>query len=249
VQPPAGLPAAQGDPLGSSVTLSPRAPGATLNNTGPEIFPPNYRPIRPGASVGPFTGGYSTENMGGDDANWRDPVWKASEHMTEGPTGGSNFDPRNWFKPGPAFKPGEPIGGAGGGGGFFPSVPLPWWARGALIGASGAIGATPAETGEFTPAEPNFVRPDAPMGGVHGLPAAPKPADDGGGKPPVEPNKAHPRAKTPAPGKRAPIPAGDINLGYYSPTTGNARGATFQKYTDPNDPRIYKGPLTMYGQQ
>ena len=44
----------------------------------------------------------------------------------------------------------------------------PYW-RGAIAGA-GAIAPTPAETGEFTPAEPNFVRPDAPQG-THGLPA------------------------------------------------------------------------------
>lgn len=44
----------------------------------------------------------------------------------------------------------------------------PYW-RG-VIAAGGVLTPTPAETGEFTPAEPNFVRPDAPRGG--GLPAA-----------------------------------------------------------------------------
>jgi hypothetical protein len=44
----------------------------------------------------------------------------------------------------------------------------PYW-RGA-IATAGALQPTPAETGEFTPAEPNFVRPNAPATG--GLPAA-----------------------------------------------------------------------------
>ena len=29
--------------------------------------------------------------------------------------------------------------------------------------------------------------------------------------------------------------------GYYAPTTGNARGSTWSPYTDPNDPRIFRG--------
>jgi hypothetical protein len=35
--------------------------------------------------------------------------------------------------------------------------------------------------------------------------------------------------------------AGAPNLGYYQPTTGNARGATWTPYTNPNDPRIFRG--------
>ena len=35
--------------------------------------------------------------------------------------------------------------------------------------------------------------------------------------------------------------AGAPDLGYYVPTTGNARAATYVPFTDPNDPRIYRG--------
>jgi hypothetical protein len=35
--------------------------------------------------------------------------------------------------------------------------------------------------------------------------------------------------------------AGAPNLGYYQPTTGNARAATYVPFTDPNDPRIFRG--------
>jgi hypothetical protein len=34
-----------------------------------------------------------------------------------------------------------------------------------------------------------------------------------------------------------------INLGYYGPMTGNARQAAPMTYTNPNDPRIFRGPL------
>ena len=45
-----------------------------------------------------------------------------------------------------------------------------------------------------------------------------------------------PRATALAPGAAAP-------LGYYSAPTGNARGAVYSPYTDPKDPRIFRGPL------
>jgi hypothetical protein len=124
--------------------------GTSLNTTGPEIFPPNQRPINPTRQVGPFTGGTSTENA---------------------------WDPRNWFKadPNATFKAGSPMNKPGGpaAGGSFPNITSllgggnPLWKG--TIAAGGVLTPTPAETGEFTPAEPNFVRPDAPRGG--GLPA------------------------------------------------------------------------------
>jgi hypothetical protein len=127
--------------------------GTSLNTTGPQIFPPNQRPINPTRQVGPFTGGTSTENA---------------------------WDPRNWFKadPNATFKAGSPMNEPGGpAAGNFPNITSllgggnPLW-KGA-IAAGGVLTPTPAETGEFTPAEPNFVRPDAPRGGGLPAPAAP----------------------------------------------------------------------------
>jgi hypothetical protein len=134
-----------GIPTRTSLAMSSPALGPS-----PEIIPPQNPTIPPNKSVGPFTGGTSTE--------------------------GSYWDPRNWFKADPTatFEPGKPmprsITGPGGGGfnigkaGFWPTL------------IESLLYPTPAETGEYSPAEPNFVRPDAPMGGVHGLPRGSTPA-------------------------------------------------------------------------
>jgi hypothetical protein len=61
---PTGALAPPGSPnsaaLGSSVTQNPS--GTTLNSAGPDIIPPNNSTIPPNKSVGPFTGGTSTDN-------------------------------------------------------------------------------------------------------------------------------------------------------------------------------------------
>jgi hypothetical protein len=118
----------------------PKTPGTTLTSSGPDVIPPQNSTIPTNKSVGPFTGGTSTEN---------------------------SWDPRTWFGGNRPLPP-QPAGG-----GFNPLSLFgggnPYW-RGAIAGA-GILQPTPAETGEFTPAEPNFVRPDAPKTG--GLPAPP----------------------------------------------------------------------------
>jgi hypothetical protein len=230
--------------------------GTTINNTGPEIFPPTSRPLRPGMSPGPFTGGTSTDARFG-------PTFKAGSPM-------------------PGFEGGPTAAGVAGGaaGAIGSRLGLPgailsgatatapiWWpfihgfqnndtslVPGGLDGSPPATSfgggkpydPTDRSTG-YSPA-PNPYGAGMPRGGFP-LPAGPTASlPDAGpsGKTPQNPSSARPRAKTPAPGRRAPIPAGDVNLGYYAPTTGNARGATAMRYTDPNDPRIYKGPLSMF---
>jgi hypothetical protein len=228
--------------------------GTTINNTGPEIFPPTSRPLRPGMSPGPWTGGTSTDARFG-------PTFKAGSPM-------------------PGFEGGPTAGGVAGGvaGAIGSRLGLPgailsgatattpiWWpfvhgfqnndtglVPGGLDGSPPATSfgggksydPTDRSTG-YSPA-PNPYGAGMPRGreGLSGTASLPDAGPSG--KTPQNPSKAHPRAKTPAPGKRAPIPAGDVNLGYYAPTTGNARGATAMRYTDPNDPRIYKGPLSMF---
>jgi hypothetical protein len=172
--------------------------GTTLNTTGPQIFPPENSTIPTNKSVGPFTGGTSTENA---------------------PGGGSSFDPRNWFKadPNATFQEGQPMNGPGGpaaGGGFNPLAMLgggnPYW-RG-IIAGGGVLTPTPAETGEFTPSEPNFVRPDAPMSGVHGLPAPSTPSTPP--YPPPRPANLGGRV-----GQKTRINPGSVNLGHGVPGT------------------------------
>jgi hypothetical protein len=183
---PTGALAAPGSPspTGSSVTMNPPG-GTTLNSTGPDIIPPQNSTIPTNKAVGPFTGGTSTDNA---------------------------WDPRSWFKGGQTFQAGQPING---GSGFNPLSILgqgnPYW-RGALA-AGGVLQPTPAETGEFTPAEPNFVRPDAPRTG--GLP---KPA------PFVPPPQMDPEGpgnttlpNTPPPRPKARINPAKVNLGQGTP--------------------------------
>ena len=71
----------------------------------------------------------------------------------------------------------------------------PYW-RGA-IAAGGVLTPSPAETGEFNPAMVAG-RPEAPMGGVHGVPAAAAPS-----QPPARPYTPTPATAYPA----APMPA------------------------------------------
>lgn len=69
-----------------------------------------------------------------------------------------------------------------------------------------------------------------------GRPAAPAVAG------PVDPSIIA-RQKIAAAAPRRQIP----NLGYYRPTSGIAQGPGTLAQMDPNDPRRYKGPLTMFG--
>ena len=159
-----------GPPAGST----PPPPGVTLNTTGggppattgPDIIPPQNSTIPNNKSVGPFTGGTSTEN--GPTGSFGDPYsrwenerpWQWSEPKAGGGGWTSNFTN------GPRIDPSQFAGGS--------SNPLGWlrFGRGGALGAGAAImNPTPAETGEFNP--PMVAgRPDAPMSSVHGLPAA-----------------------------------------------------------------------------
>jgi hypothetical protein len=93
---------------------------------GPQVMPPQYSTLPPNKSVGPFTGGTSTE--------------------------GSYYDPRTWFRGGQTFTPGQPMGPdvTGGGG----ASPLSYLAKGspawrAAMAAAGVMSPTPADTGEL----------------------------------------------------------------------------------------------------
>jgi hypothetical protein len=192
--PPAGplsVPNSQPAPLAPAVDSSPSPLGTSLTTAEPQIFPPNNSTIPNNKSVGPFTGGTSTE--------------------------GDYWDPHNWFKGGQTFNAGEPIGG---GPSFNPLTMLgggnPYW-RGAIAGA-GVLSPTPAETGEFNPGmfPP---RPDAPKTG--GLPAPATQSGSGYGDPrlwgnPPSSNKSTPPKRinpksvnlgTGTPGVTAPVQA------------------------------------------
>ena len=107
-------------------------------------------------------------------------------------------------------------------------------------GTSGGGGATTAYNGA------------PPIGGGPGntmeAPTGPQNIPIGGGPGNVmqapSGTPAHVRARiNPRATALAPAAGGGALPGYYAPTTGNARGATWSPYTDPNDPRIFRGPL------
>jgi hypothetical protein len=162
-----GLPMGPGGPPGGGAALPgagvpgmPGAPGAPAQ-AGPQIFPPQNSAIPPNKSVGPFTGGSSTEN-------------------------GSAWDPRSWFRanPGATFQQGQPMNGPGGpaaGAGGASSL-LSMFGGGnpyarAAIAAGGVMSPTPADTGEL-PLSMSGARPQHPssqgaMPGFQGPPSRP----------------------------------------------------------------------------
>jgi hypothetical protein len=106
---------------------------------GPQVMPPQNSTIPPNKSVGPFTGGTSTE--------------------------GSYYDPRTWFKANPnaTFQQGQPMGPDVAGGA---ASPLSFLARGnpawrAALAAGAVMAPTPAETGEL-PLSLSGARPQHP---------------------------------------------------------------------------------------
>ena len=159
---PDNLPARPYGPPGGGVMGMPGAtPGGPSMGFpaqgGPQIFPPQNSTIPPNKSVGPFTGGTSTE--------------------------GSYYDPRNWFKANPnaTFEQGQPMGpDVTGGGGVNP---LSFLARGnpawrAAMAAGGVMTPSPADTGELPlslsgarPMHPSSTgaMPSFPNGGRQGI--------------------------------------------------------------------------------
>ena len=143
-----------------------------------------------------------------------------------------------------------------------PGAP-PWFQFGGFHPENILQGHAGASLGRF---DPNFPVNSAQLGGDTGglpigdtaAPAAPAPIDPYGltrANAPIDPftlrgGPQPPAATAPAVAKRAapvPIPGSPAargpNLGYYRPMSGNARQAQAMTYTDPNDPRIFRGPL------
>jgi hypothetical protein len=171
---------------------------------GPQVIPPQHSPIPPMKSVGPFTGGASTENMPGGDATG----WNVG------------------------FNAGGGGGGGGDGAGINPLTLLgagnPYWR--AAIAASSIMAPTPAETGELPlsmsgarPMHPasTGAMPRAPYDPLSSIRAPAPPSRGGSGYggvppagwgekspplPPPRPTAASP-AQTPRPGAAPASPA------------------------------------------
>jgi hypothetical protein len=138
---------------------------------GPDIFGPRNSPIPPYKSVGPFTGGTSTENMPGGAPGGAPGGGQSG--------GGSSWDPRSWFRanPGATFQQGQPMGPDVTGGGFNPLSALAGanpYARGA-IAAAGVMAPTPAG-GPDAPTNLWMQRPSG-VGGMPGPQVGPAPYD------------------------------------------------------------------------
>ena len=91
---------------------------------------------------------------------------------------------------------------------------------------------------------PNYVRPEAPVRGPLAAPPAAPPVNPP--LPPVRPTAA-PTKRAKAPTKAPASPQAMPNLGYYQAETGNARGTHYVDTMAADDPRRYRGPLSMGG--
>ena len=144
-----GNPRLTANPAGPPPGVSLSGPGGSSAAVPGDVIPPTNSTIPNNKSVGSFTGGTATENAAGMGPHI-DPTTGKPEMLT-GPGGIAEKTA--------GFNPFSLLG----------AIPNPYWK--AAIAGAGAIAPTPAETGEFNPAMVAG-RPEAPMGGVHGVPAA-----------------------------------------------------------------------------
>lgn len=145
---------------------------------GPQVFPPQSSTLPPNKSVGPFTGGTSTE--------------------------GSYYDPRTWFTGGQTFTEGQPMGPDVAGGG---ANPLSYLAKGspawrAAMAAAGVMAPTPVETGEL-PLSLSGARPQHPSS----TGAMPQPNMPARPYSPTPDNRTYPSWPTPGPAGGPASPA------------------------------------------
>ena len=188
-----------------------------------------------------------------------------------GPPGGANP-----FTNGPRIDPAQ-LAGAGGGSWLTSLLGnMNPYFKAAIAGA-GAIAPTKAETGELPPqfwhgvpsgpvgpggigsdarfplsmargpsstsSQGGGFSPAASSGGIGSDARFPLAGPSGRNAQPMHPSSL---GRMPSPAAAATAPPAPT-LGYYQAAGGNARGAQPMQYTDPNDPRIYRGPLTMSG--
>lgn len=234
---PGGGPGGGYVPGGGVMGLPTSTPGAPSMGFpaqgGPQVMGPQNSRIPNYKSVGPFTGGTSTE--------------------------GSYWDPRNWFRANPSatFQQGQPMGpDVTGAGGFNPLSVLgggnPAWR--AAIAAGGVMSPTPADTGEL-PLSMSGARPMHPastgaMPGFQGPPSRPytptpqyapaippsRPTDTPTGTPSATPRP------TPYPPKRpknlgaapsaptAAVPTSNPRFGLYQPQVpGSGQGGPLSR--------------------
>jgi hypothetical protein len=142
---------------------------------------------------------------------------------------------------------------------------MPWLnpAGRAAIAAGGAMSATPAETGELPLSgsgarpmhppstgrmPPQFRGPASPVvnGPVWGNDISVGQKDVTPRSWPLPPRRPANLGAPQGNPSQTPRPATAPNLGYYAPQTGNAQAARYIPYTDPNDPRIYRGPGALW---
>ena len=256
-----GLQAGQGPqglmPGGGALGYQAATPGAPSMGFpaqgGPQVIPPQNSTIPPNKSVGPFTGGTSTENM----------------------AGGSNWDPRSWFRanPGATFQQGQPMGDVAAGGGAAALNPLqllaggnPYWR--AAIAAGGVLSPTPADTGELPrqtlgrrPSGPNnlFATPSGGIGSdantpVMGAGGFPTTYANPGAQPasPVTPPghpSATPRPGGPTGGAGYPMPPkrpknlGGAPAAAAAAPSGNSRFSTFQYQVPGSGGPLSRSPI------
>jgi hypothetical protein len=196
----------------------PGGPGAPAPG-GPQIFPPQNSPIPPHKSVGPFTGGTSTENAPG-----------------------SAWNPRSWFQadPNATFQQGQPMNGPGGG--FNPLAMfgnMNPYARAAIAGA-GVMQPTPT-AGPSQDQAPTNLWMQRPSG-VGGMPG-PQVTNPGQPHRPYSPTpQNYPSWSTPgaggSSGTAGPTPTGSPSD---TPTPGGSSASSGSSPLPPRRPRNLGG--------
>jgi hypothetical protein len=178
-----------------------------------------YGPIDP-SSLGPMNPNPSVQPFKvGDIGNWFRTHWTPESHM-----GGADSPPQ----PGPQPQP-QP-------GPQTSAIPSQYPLSTTFpTGLGGQPAAPPAAPPFQQPARP--VTPTPATAYPRGTVGAPQPG-------PIDPSIiARQKAAAAAAAAAAPqVP----NLGYYRPTSGNARGQTWMPYAA-NDPRMFRGPLAAGG--
>jgi len=246
---PDNLPARPYGPPGGGLMGMPGAtPGAPSMGFpaqgGPQIFPPQNSTIPPGKSLGPFTGGTSTEGEWYDPRTW----FKGGQPL---PEAGGGFNPLSFFARGnPYARAAIAAGGV--------LSPTPAETGELPLSLSGARPEHPHSTGAMPPIYRSpaaqgrgGVGSDAnyPVMGAGGFPTAyATPGQQAAGPTPAGSPSATPRPGGP-PGPGAPLPPRrPKNLGAAAPPSraapvGNPRFGTFQYQVPGSGGPLSRNPI------
>ena len=255
--------AVSGNAGGMNMTLGPDNSGA-LNPGQDDIFGPGQGTnVGTGKEVGPWTNPSTTASQPTSASDWLSRLRGLAGIIPGlGPAtipaiaAGTAAAGWKWGEPGRAKLSIDPQIDAASSGGFDVGQPLGSPSNGPTGAPAG-----PATGGGYNPlagkptgipfydplaGKPTGVPFYDPLTGKPPYSPAASPAASGAASPTVQPAPSSGPVATRAPA----VPASAVNLGYYTGgntpnSMGGARNPQWQQYQNPNDPRIFKGPLAQ----